>query len=114
TRAGARRVGDVDDASRPAGLARRSGSSLAVRVLVTGASGQIGTNLALRLLSEGHWVFGVDKRENTWTQPDDFRYILQDLAIPYPAFRGGIGGVQDPHGDAVVHLPAHAQVPQPL
>src|SRR5262249_56734598 len=112
TRAGARRVGDVDDASRPAGLARRSGSSLAVRVLVTGSSGQIGTNLALRLLSAGHWVFGVDKRENTWTQPDDFRHILQDLAIHYPAFRGGIGGVEYPEVDVVVHLAAHAKVHQ--
>ena len=83
-----------------------------MRVLVTGSSGQIGTNLALRLLSEGHWVFGVDKRENTWTQPDDFRYILQDLAIHYPAFRGGIGGVEYPEVDVVVHLAAHAKVHQ--
>jgi UDP-glucose 4-epimerase len=83
-----------------------------VRILITGSSGQIGTNLALRLLREGHWVFGVDKRENTWTQPDDFRYILQDLAIHYPAFRGGIGGVEYPEVDVVVHLAAHAKVHQ--
>jgi UDP-glucose 4-epimerase len=42
-----------------------------VRVLVTGSSGQIGTNLALRLQRDGHEVFGVDKRVNTWTA--DFR-----------------------------------------
>jgi UDP-glucuronate 4-epimerase len=83
-----------------------------VRVLITGSSGQIGTNLALRLLADGHWVFGVDKRENTWTAPDDFRYILQDLAIHYPAFRGGIGGVEYPDVDVVVHLAAHAKVHQ--
>src|SRR3954470_14049851 len=83
-----------------------------MRILITGSSGQIGTNLALRLLREGHWVFGVDKRENTWTQPDDFRYILQDLAIHYPAFRGGIGGVEYPEVDVVVHLAAHAKVHQ--
>src|SRR5471032_215890 len=49
-----------------------------MRVLVTGSSGQIGTNLALRLTQDGHSVFGVDKRQNTWT--DAFPYLLQDLA----------------------------------
>jgi UDP-glucose 4-epimerase len=82
-----------------------------VRVLITGSSGQIGTNLALRLQQDGHWVFGVDKRENTWTD-NAFRYILQDLAIHYPAFRGGIGGVEYPEVDVVVHLAAHAKVHQ--
>ena len=43
-----------------------------MRVLITGSSGQIGTNLALRLLGEGHDVFGVDKRVNTWID-DEFR-----------------------------------------
>ncbi len=81
-----------------------------MKILITGSSGQIGTNLALRLQRDGHWVFGVDKRENTWT--DDFRYILQDLAIHYPAFRGGIGGVEYPEVDVVVHLAAHAKVHQ--
>ena len=37
-----------------------------MRILVTGSSGQIGTNLALRLLKDGHEVFGVDKRPNAW------------------------------------------------
>ncbi len=82
-----------------------------MRVLITGASGQIGTNLALRLQRDGHWVFGVDKRPNTWID-DEFRYLLQDLAIHYPAFRGGIGGVEYPEVDVVVHLAAHAKVHQ--
>ncbi len=51
-----------------------------MRVLVTGSSGQIGTNLALRLLADGHDVFGVDVRPNTWT--DAFPYLLQDLTSP--------------------------------
>ena len=55
-----------------------------MRVLVTGSSGQIGTNLALRLLADGHEVFGVDKRVNPWT--DRFPYLLQDLTFP-----GGLG-----------------------
>ncbi len=81
-----------------------------MRVLVTGSSGQIGTNLALRLRGDGHSVFGVDKRQNTWT--DDFPYLLQDLAGHYPAFAGGIGGVEYPEVDVVVHLAAHAKVHQ--
>jgi UDP-glucuronate 4-epimerase len=81
-----------------------------MRVLLTGSSGQIGTNLALRLLQDGHEVFGVDKRQNTWT--DAFPTLLQDLAGHYPAFPGGIGGVEYPSVDLVVHLAAHAKVHQ--
>ena len=81
-----------------------------MKVLVTGSSGQIGTNLALRLLADGHDVFGVDKRQNSWT--DDFRYLLQDLSGHYPAYPGGIGGVEYPEVDLVVHLAAHAKVHQ--
>lgn len=79
-----------------------------MRVLITGTSGQIGTNLALRLMDAGHSVFGVDKRVNTWT--DRFRYILQDLSNNYPAYEKGIGGVEYPPVDLVVHLAAHAKV----
>ncbi|MDQ6694897.1 MAG: NAD-dependent epimerase/dehydratase family protein [Chloroflexota bacterium] len=79
-----------------------------MRVLITGSSGQIGTNLALRLMEEGHSVFGVDKRANTWT--DRFRYLLQDLSSPYPPYEQGIGGVEYPPVDLVVHLAAHAKV----
>ena len=81
-----------------------------MRILVTGSSGQIGTNLALRLQRDGHDVFGVDKRLNPWT--DAFPTLLQDLAGHYPAFAGGIGGVEYPEVDAVVHLAAHAKVHQ--
>src|SRR5438552_18737540 len=79
-----------------------------MRVLITGSSGQIGTNLALRLMDEGHSVFGVDKRVNTWT--DRFRYVLQDLSSNYPPYEKGIGGVEDPDVDLVVQLVAHAKV----
>jgi UDP-glucose 4-epimerase len=81
-----------------------------MRVLITGSSGQIGTNLGLRLQAEGHEVFGIDKRLNTWT--DAFPTLLQDLAGHYPAFAGGIGGVEYPEVDVVVHLAAHAKVHQ--
>lgn len=77
-------------------------------VLITGSSGQIGTNLALRLLDQGHQVFGVDKRPNAWTHA--FEYVLQDLSAPYRDFVGGIGSVPYPKPDVVVHLAANAKV----
>ncbi|PDW02151.1 NAD-dependent epimerase/dehydratase family protein [Candidatus Viridilinea mediisalina] len=79
-----------------------------MRVLITGSSGQIGTNLALRLLAEGHSVFGVDRRSNTWTNA--FPTLLQDLAAPHREFHGGIGGAPYPPCDIVVHLAANAKV----
>lgn len=81
-----------------------------MKILVTGSSGQIGTNLALRLLREGHEVFGIDKRQNSWT--DEFPTLLQDLSGHYAAFKGGINGVEYPEADIVVHLAAHAKVHQ--
>ena len=80
-----------------------------MRILITGSSGQIGTNLALHLLSGGHEVFGVDVRPNGWT--DAFPTLLQDLAAPFSDFRGGLGHVPYPPDlDAVVHFAAHAKV----
>jgi UDP-glucose 4-epimerase len=81
-----------------------------MRILLTGSSGQIGTNLALRLQRDGHWVFGVDKRPNPWTK--EFDTLLQDLSGHYAAFRGGINNVEYPEVDLVVHLAAHAKVHQ--
>ncbi|MBI5092064.1 MAG: NAD-dependent epimerase/dehydratase family protein [Candidatus Hydrogenedentes bacterium] len=80
-----------------------------MRVLITGSSGQIGTNLALRLMDEGHYVFGVDVRPNTWT--NRIETLLQDLSMPYGEFKGGIGQAVYPGKlDVVVHLAAHAKV----
>jgi nucleoside-diphosphate-sugar epimerase len=79
-----------------------------MHILITGSSGQIGTNLALRLLDAGHTVFGIDKRLNSWT--DRVTTLLQDLAAPYRDFAGGIGGVPYPRPDIVVHLAANAKV----
>ncbi len=80
-----------------------------MRILITGSSGQIGTNLGLRLLAEGHFVFGVDKRPNLWT--DKIEAVRQDLSTPYSNFETGIGDVAYPTDiDVVVHLAAHAKV----
>src|SRR3954451_1257923 len=89
---------------------QRDDGGRGMRILITGSSGQIGTNLALRLQGEGHVVFGVDKRQNPWTTA--FPTLLQDLAGHYPAFLGGIGGVEYPEVDVVCHLAAHAKVHQ--
>jgi UDP-glucose 4-epimerase len=80
-----------------------------MRVLITGSSGQIGTNLGLYLQERGHYVFGVDKRPNTWTH--NIETLLQDLSQPYRDFDKGIGNVEYPPDlDAVVHFAAHAKV----
>ncbi len=80
-----------------------------MRVLITGSSGQIGTNLGLKLQAEGHDVFGVDIRPNQWT--DKINTTLQDLSVRYDNHKGGIGAVAYPADlDIVVHLAAHAKV----
>lgn len=80
-----------------------------MRVLITGSSGQIGTNLALALKKQGHFVFGIDKRPNTWTS--EFQTLLQDLSVPAHSYLGGVGHVEYPPDlDVVVHLAAHAKV----
>jgi UDP-glucose 4-epimerase len=80
-----------------------------MRILITGSSGQIGTNLGLRLQEEGHYVFGIDKRPNHWT--NQIETLLQDLSAPYRDFATGIGNVEYPANlDAVIHFAAHAKV----
>lgn len=80
-----------------------------MHILITGSSGQIGTNLALKFQKKGHRVFGVDKRTNTWT--NSFPYILQELSGRFHNFKDGIGEANYPKDiDLVVHLAANAKV----
>ena len=80
-----------------------------MRVLITGSSGQIGTNLARKLQEEGHYVYGIDIRRNHWT--NQIETLLQDLSAPYSHFKNGIGYVEYPEDlDVVVHFAAHAKV----
>ncbi|OQY36110.1 MAG: nucleoside-diphosphate sugar epimerase [Anaerolineaceae bacterium 4572_5.2] len=80
-----------------------------MRILITGSSGQIGSNLGLHLQQQGHQIFGIDKRSNTWT--DQIETVIQDLSIPYKNFSGGIGNISCPDNpDVVVHLAANAKV----
>lgn len=68
-----------------------------MRVLVTGASGFIGSAIASALLADGHTVIGTGRRPNGW-QPG--RYITWDLTTPAPAALGSF--------DTVVHSAALA------
>jgi UDP-glucose 4-epimerase len=80
-----------------------------MRILITGSSGQIGTNLALTLMERGHYVFGIDCHPNPWT--DSISTLLQDLSIPYQHSNNGIGYVTYPSNlDLVIHLAANAKV----
>jgi nucleoside-diphosphate-sugar epimerase len=79
-----------------------------VRILVTGSSGQIGTNLALRLLEEGHEVVGLDNRANSWTAAIETH--LLDLSVVQEFSSDRIGPHRVGAIDAIVHLAAHAKV----
>lgn len=81
---------------------------LHMKILITGSSGEIGTNLALTLQARGNEVFGVDMRANTWT--DKIPTLLQDLSPQFKNYKNGIGAAQYPHPDVVVHLAANAKV----
>jgi nucleoside-diphosphate-sugar epimerase len=73
-----------------------------MRVLITGSSGQIGTNLALKLMERGDQVVGIDRRANTWTDKIDTRRIDLLTATPKDLPAGPF--------DVVVHLAAYAKV----
>ncbi len=74
-----------------------------MRILITGSSGQIGTNAALALQARGDEVQGIDSRPNTWT--DKVPTELADIGrLPV-----GELPVQGKF-DVVVHLAAHAKV----
>jgi UDP-glucose 4-epimerase len=83
-----------------------------MRILITGSSGQIGTNLALRCLELGHEVAGIDCRANGWT--DAFACTIGDLTRPLAdgSWPGAFAGGRPIRPDVVVHLAAHAKVHQ--
>lgn len=74
-----------------------------MRVLITGSSGQIGTNVGLALLDRGDQVVGIDTRENSWT--DRIPTVICDLTRH-------VDGRLPVEGrfDIVLHLAAHAKV----
>jgi UDP-glucose 4-epimerase len=83
-----------------------------MNVLITGSSGQIGTNLALALLARGDRVLGVDKRPNAWT--DKFPTEIVDMCRP-PAGENGAAlppAVKTFKPAVIVHFAAWAKVHQ--
>lgn len=82
----------------------------AMRIIITRSSGPTGTNPALRLLKKGHEVVGVDWRANS--RADKFIWLLQDRSGHSPSQTAGIGEVECPIADLVVHLTTHAKANQ--
>jgi nucleoside-diphosphate-sugar epimerase len=76
------------------------------KALVTGSSGQIGTNLALRLMEEGWSVYGLDRRENTWV--DRIPTLIHDLCSG--ELKAALKEAGEEGFSVVVHLAAHAKV----
>jgi UDP-glucuronate 4-epimerase len=76
-----------------------------MNVLITGSSGQIGTNLALALLARGDQVLGIDSRPNTWTQK--FPTQIVDLVT---IARGQSKWSPSTKPDVIIHLAAWAKV----
>ena len=80
------------------------------KVLVTGSSGQVGTNLSLALQKDNFTVIGTDKRSNTWT--DQIPTLIRDLGkegMPTPDELAAV--VKDfDQPDLVIHLAANAKV----
>ena len=59
-----------------------------MNVLITGSSGQIGTNLALALLKRGDAILGIDKRPNAWsTAPSPTRTPRPPHTLPSPTLK---------------------------
>jgi UDP-glucose 4-epimerase len=74
-----------------------------MNVLITGSSGQIGTNVGLALIERGDGVVGIDCRANTWT--DRIETLQLDLTTATPdRFPDG------KNVDVVLHLAANAKV----
>jgi UDP-glucose 4-epimerase len=74
-----------------------------MNILITGSSGQIGTNVGLALRDRGDKVIGIDKRKNAWT--DRIETLTLDLANARVADLP-----TKPQFDLVLHFAAHAKV----
>lgn len=76
-----------------------------MKILVTGSSGQIGTNLAIALHRRGDEVRGLDHRENAWTNQ-----VATDIIDLVKIARKQIDYQPPWKPDIIVHLAAWAKV----
>lgn len=74
-----------------------------MRILITGSSGQIGTNVGLAMQARGDRVLGIDKRDNTWTR--DIETVKLNLT---KVTHADLPPARD--FDLVLHFAAHAKV----
>jgi nucleoside-diphosphate-sugar epimerase len=82
-----------------------------MKILITGSSGQIGTNVGIALLRRGDKVLGVDKRANAWTNA--FRTQVMDLTDPSHAPAAVLPkDILAFKPDVILHLAAWAKVHQ--
>jgi len=72
-----------------------------MKILVTGSSGTIGTELMQKLLDKGFDVSGIDIANNKWSRALDARTIIRDLREKFDL---------DDSFDLVIHLAANARV----
>ena len=76
-----------------------------MKLLITGSSGMVGTNLALAAQRAGHRVLGLDRRPNVWTD------AIETMAIDLTTHRDrAIALAQEFAPEVVVHLAAHPKV----
>lgn len=80
-----------------------------MKVLITGSSGQIGTNVALALQARGDKVIGIDRRPNAWSNAVDTR-LFDLLELAKSTTPHNLVGLRPGDIDAVVHLAAYAKV----
>lgn len=74
-----------------------------MNILITGSSGQIGTNVGLAALARGDRVVGIDCRANPWTK--EIETIQLDLTITAPD-----AALEGRQFDLVCHFAANAKV----
>ncbi len=72
-----------------------------MKILVTGSSGTIGTELMIKLIEKGFGVKGLDIVPNRWDKEVNDRTIIQDLRQKFDL---------DESFDLVIHLAANARV----
>jgi len=85
-----------------------------MRILLAGAAGQLGSNLALDLIAEGHFVTGVDnyltgRKENIGELQKQDRFSFIEVGIESPGFLDALRG--GGAFDEIYHLACPTGVP---